>query len=92
MTKLSPSQIVAFDDWAQFPAIASALSEIERTQLALAMAKQSGDKLAIEGAEINLGCARSMLRRAELQRDIALGFTDLWTQAERESAAMLGLI
>ena len=92
MTKLSPSQIVATDDYGSFPAIAAALAEIERCQLALALARQSGDNLAIEGAEINLSCARGTLGRAELQRDIALGFTDLWTESERDRASMLGLI
>lgn len=36
--------------------------------------------------------AREALLRAELQRDIALGFTDLWSEGERERAAAFGLI
>ncbi|WP_417615260.1 hypothetical protein [Parasphingorhabdus sp.] len=36
--------------------------------------------------------ARDMLRKAELQRDIDRGFTDLWDQWERQHAIELGLI
>lgn len=39
-----------------------------------------------------LGAARDALRKAELQRDITLGFTDLWEDYERELAAAFGLI
>lgn len=41
---------------------------------------------------VALRAARDALRRAELERDIALGFTDMWTQWEREHAFALGLI
>ena len=49
---------------------------------------------AIERADSReaLGAARDALRKAELQRDIALGFTDLWGDYERELAAAFSLI
>jgi len=40
----------------------------------------------------SLSAARDMLRKAELQRDIDMGFTDLWNQWEREQAIKLGLL
>lgn len=36
--------------------------------------------------------AIDQLRKAELQRDIALNLTDMWGDWEREQAAKLGLI
>jgi len=75
MNKLSPSQIVASDDYASFPAIAAALADLDK---------------ATNPAERD--AARDALRRGELERDIALGFTDLWSAAERERAHALGLI
>lgn len=32
------------------------------------------------------------LRKAELQRDIALGLTDMWNDWEREAARAMGLV
>lgn len=48
---------------------------------------------AIEQADSReaLAMARNALRKAELQRDIAMGFTDLWSQWERDQAMALGL-
>ena len=39
-----------------------------------------------------LSAARDGLRKAELQRDIALGFTDLWDDWERDQARKFNLI
>jgi len=60
-------------------------AEFPAIAAALAAIEQS-DSAAAKSA------ARDALRKAELQRDIALGFTDLWSTAEREAAAALGLI
>lgn len=75
MLKPSPSQIVANDDWAAFPAIAAALAALDSATDAAAR-----------------DAAREALRRAELERDIALGFTDMWGDWERGQAAAFGLI
>lgn len=72
---MKPSQIVATDDYADFPAIAAAMAAIEN---------------AVNPEQ--LSAARDALRKAELERDIAKGFTDLWEPWEREHARKLGLI
>lgn len=49
---------------------------------------------AIEQAtcQQELSAARDALRKAELQRDIAIGLTDMWSDWERQKAEQLGLI
>ncbi len=56
---------------------------------AIAAAFKAIDAAATKEAD---GAARDQLRKAELQRDIDLGFTDLWTDWESEKARELGLI
>lgn len=73
--KLTPSQAIATDDYAAFPAVAAALDQIEKAR---------------DSAQ--LSTARDALRKAELQRDIARGFCDLWSQFERDQAQALGLL
>lgn len=43
-------------------------------------------------SQAELSAARDQLRKAELQRDIDLNFTEMWTAGERESAVKFGLV
>lgn len=60
-------------------------AEFPAIAAALLAIEQAGDAGAAS-------TARDALRRAELERDIALGFTDLWGQWEHEQAAAMGLL
>lgn len=50
------------------------------------------DAISSAGNAQELSAARDQLRKAELQRDIALGFTGLWGQWERDQSATMGLL
>ena len=72
---MTPSQAIACDDWAEFPAIAAALDLLDNAK----SAQERSD-------------AQDALFRAELERDVAIGLTDLWNDWQREQAIKLGLI
>lgn len=75
MAKMTAAQAIASDDWADYPAIAAALDQLEQ-----ATNPQERSN------------AQDALRRAELERDLAMGFDDMWGDWEREQAHKLGLI
>jgi hypothetical protein len=75
MAKMTAAQAIASDDWADYPAIAAALDQLDK-------ATNPQER----------GAAQDALRRAELERALALGFDDMWSDWEREEAHNLGLI